>query len=110
MVARRFLGKRSYKSDERKKQTPDQRLAREELLAGLGSAALEEAYGFVVEMDGSWRERFAREPAADALDSLLCAVQAAWAYTKKEEGWGVPSECDRDEGWIVDPHLLVGEG
>ncbi len=110
VVARRFLGNRSYKSDERKKQTPVQRLAREELVAGLGSATLEEAYGFVVEMGGSWRERFVREPAADALDSLLCAVQAAWAYTKRDEGWGVPEECDRDEGWILDPQLLLDEG
>ena len=111
VVARRFLGNRSYKSDERKKQTPIQRLAREELVAGLGSATLEEAYGFVVEMGGSWRERFVREPAADALDSLVCAVQAAWAYTKRDEGWGVPEECDRGEGWILDPHLLlIGDG
>ena len=110
VVARRFLGKRSYKSDERKKQTPLQEAARKELVAGLGSDALKEAYGFAVEMDGSWRERFVREPAADALDSLLCAVQAAWAYTKRDEGWGVPEECDRDEGWILDPQLLVGEG
>jgi hypothetical protein len=110
VVARRFLGKRSYKSDERRKQTSTQRTAREELVTGLGSAALEEAYGFVAEIDGSWRERFVREPAADALDSLLCAVQAAWAYTKKDEGWGVSKECDRDEGWILDPQLLVDEG
>ncbi len=110
VVARRFLGKRSYKSDERKKQTADQRAAREELVEGLGSAALEEAYGFVVEMDGGWREELARDPMADALDSVLCAVQAAWAYARRDEGWGVPAECDRDEGWIVDPQLLVGEG
>jgi hypothetical protein len=110
VVARRFLGKRSYKSDERKKQTSAQRTAREELVAGLGSASLEGAYGFVVEMDGPWRERFVREPAADALDSLLCAVQAAWAHTKRDEGWGVPEECDRDEGWILDPQLLIGDG
>ncbi|MDP8951362.1 MAG: DUF429 domain-containing protein [Actinomycetota bacterium] len=110
VVARRFLHKRSYKSDERKKQTPAQRAAREELVAGLGSAALEEGYGFVVEMDGSWRERFVREPAADTLDSLLCAVQVAWAYAKRDEGWGVPEECNRDEGWILDPHLLAGHG
>jgi hypothetical protein len=110
VVARRFLGQKSYKSDERKKQTPVQRAAREELVAGLESTALEEAYGFAVEMDGSWRERFVREPAADTLDSLLCAVQAAWAYTKRNEGWAVPGECDRDEGWIVDPHLLVEDG
>ena len=110
VVARRFLGRSSYKSDEPKKQTPIQMAAREELVAGLGSAALEEAYGFVVEMGGSWRERFVREPAADALDSLLCAVQAAWAYTKRDETWGVPSECDRDEGWILDPYLLEEPG
>ena len=110
MVARRFLNKRSYKSDERRKQTSTQWAAREELVAGLGSAALEEAYGFVVEIDGPWRERFVREPAADALDSLLCAVQAALAYTRRDEGWGVPEECDRDEGWILDPQLLLDEG
>ncbi len=110
VVARRFLGKRSYKSDERRKQTPAQRAAREALVAGLGSETLREAYGFVVQMGGSWRERFVREPAADTLDSLSCAVQAAWAYTKRYEGWGVPEECDRDEGWILDPQLLVGDG
>ncbi len=60
-------------------------------------------------MDGSWRERFVREPAADALDSVSCAVQAAWAYTKKYEGWGVPEERDR-KGCILDPHLLVEDG
>ncbi len=86
VVARRFLGKRSYKSDERKKQVPAQRVAREELVAGLGPAALEEAHGFVVETDGSWREGFVREPAADTPGSLLCAVQATWAYTKRNEG------------------------
>jgi Protein of unknown function (DUF429) len=107
VVARRFLGKRSYKSDERKKQTPTQTAARRELVAGLGSATLKEAYGFVVEIDSLWRERFIREPAADALDSLLCAVQATWAYARRGEGWGVPEECDRDEGWILDPYLLV---
>lgn len=110
VVARRFLGKRSYKSDERKRQTPLRRTAREELIAGLESPALEEAYGFVVGMDEAWREELVRDPKADVLDSVLCAVQAAWAYTKKDEGWGIPEECDRDEGWIVDPQLLTEGG
>ena len=110
VVARRFLGKRGYKSDERKKQTPEQRAAREELVARLGSADLRAAYGLVVEMDDPQREELVRDPMADALDSVLCAVQAAWAYTRRDEGWGVPPECDREEGWIVDPELLVGDG
>jgi hypothetical protein len=110
VVARRFLGRESYKSDDRKKQTPAQRTAREKLLEGLGSQTLEEAYGFTVEIDAAWREELARDPMADTLDSVLCAVQAAWAYTKRGERWGVPEECDRDEGWIMDPQLLVKGG
>ena len=106
VVARRFLGKRGYKSDERKKQTAAHTEAREELVEGLGSGVLREAYGFTVEVDGAWRERLVADPMADELDSLLCAVQAAWAYTRRDEGWGVPAECDRDEGWILDPRLL----
>ena len=110
VLARRFLGKTSYKSDERKKQTSARRTARKKLVTGLGSYTLREAYGFIVEMNSSWRERFVEEPTADALDSLLCAAQAAWAYTRRNEGWGVPEECNRDEGWILDPQLLVKDG
>ena len=110
VVARRFLGKRSYKSDERKKQTPLRRTAREDLIVGLETSALEKAYGFVVGMDEAWWEELFRNPKADVLDSVLCAVQAAWAYTKKDESLGIPEECDRDEGWIVDPQLLTEGG
>ena len=39
-------------------------------------------------------------------DSLLCAVQAAWAYVRRDEDYGVPPECDPEEGWILDPALL----
>ena len=106
VVARRFLERRSYKNDDRSKQTPDQASARRNLVAGLESSALRQEYGFTVEMAGSWKERFVREPGADALDSLLCAVQAAWAHTRQELDYGVPAECDPLEGWILDPALL----
>ena len=106
VVARRFLERASYKRDGAP-DAPERRAARERLVTGLLSDSLAEEYGFAVEMGGSWRSRFVEEPAADALDSLLCAVQAAWAYTKRGENWGVPPECDRDEGWIVDPALLT---
>jgi hypothetical protein len=110
VVARRFLARTSYKNDERRKQTTVQLAAREKLVAGLESDTLREAYGFVVEMEGYWREELTRDPAADALDSLLCAIQAAWAYTRKDENYGVPPECDPNEGWIVDPGLLTDNG
>jgi hypothetical protein len=106
VVARRFLGRTAYKRDG-VPDTPERRSARETLLQGLESAVLRDVYGFTVEMDASWREEFVSDPSADALDSLLCAVQAVWAYEKRDEGYGVPSECDPDEGWILDPALLA---
>jgi len=106
VVARRFLDRAAYKRDG-VPDTPERRSARETLLAGLESAALREVYGFTVEMDGSLREEFDRDPSADALDSLLCAVQAAWAYSRRDEDYGVPPACDPDEGWILDPALLT---
>jgi hypothetical protein len=105
VVARRFLGRTAYKRDG-VPDTPERRSARETLLAGLESALLKEVYGFAVEMNARWRDEFVRDPSADALDSLLCAVQAAWAYEMRNEGYGVPPECDPDEGWILDPALL----
>jgi hypothetical protein len=105
VVARRFLGRTAYKRDG-VPDTSERRSARETLLAGLESAVLREIYGFAVEMDARWRDEFIRDPSADTLDSLLCAVQAAWAYEKRDEGYGVPPECDPDEGWILDPALL----
>ena len=104
LVVRALLGKTSYKSDERAKQTEARRAVREALVAALESKALRERYGFAVSMDDSWRTAFIRDPAADSLDSLLCAVQAAWAA--RSAGYGVPEGCDRDEGWICDPATL----
>jgi hypothetical protein len=105
VVVRRFLGRTAYKRNG-VPDTPERRSARETLLAGLESAALREVYGFAVEMDTRWRDEFVSDPSADALDSLLCAVQAAWAYERRDEGYGVPPECAPDEGWILDPALL----
>jgi len=105
VVARRFLSRAAYKRDGAP-DTPERRSAREKLLAGLESAVLREVYGYKVEMDARWREELVNDPSADALDSLLCAVQAAWAYEMRDERYGVPPECDPDEGWILDPALL----
>ena len=57
VVARRFLGRTSYKNDERRKQSPAQRSAREKLVRDLESGALKKEYGFVVTLDEGWREK-----------------------------------------------------
>lgn len=51
-------------------------------------------------------ERICDDPGADHLDALLCAVQAAWAWSKREYGFGKPDNFDALEGHIADPHLL----
>src|SRR3712207_6451105 len=77
VVARRLVGRAPYKRDG-VPDTPERRAARRRLVAGLRTDAMREAYGFGVSIGRRWQDRFAREPGADTLDSLLCAVQAAW--------------------------------
>jgi hypothetical protein len=45
------------------------------------------------------------DPTGDQLDALLCAVQAAWAWSKRDANYGIPSTADPLEGWIVDESL-----
>ncbi|MES9967114.1 MAG: hypothetical protein ABW074_07580, partial [Sedimenticola sp.] len=47
------------------------------------------------------------DPKGDGLDALLCAVQAAWAWSRRDRGYGIPDDVDRLEGWITDPALAV---
>jgi hypothetical protein len=104
LVARRWLGKRGYKSDERKKQTVEQRLARHELLKTLCSSALMAHYGFMLSLSHELMQRLIDEPMGDELDALCCAIQAAWAYSEREHNYSIPAGHER-EGWIVDPAL-----
>jgi len=46
------------------------------------------------------------DPSGDQLDALLCAVQAAWSWLRRDEGYGVPARADLLEGWITDPALI----
>jgi Protein of unknown function (DUF429) len=105
LVARRWIGRRSYKSDERSKQTQERAQARRALVDGLCSAELRERYGLALALSPAMREALVSEAMGDDLDAVLCAIQAAWAYTQREQGYGIPADCKRDEGWIVDPAM-----
>lgn len=102
LVARKFIGRRSYKSDVRGQQTIEKEMARREIVEGLRSAQVRKWYGLLVEMMDETREMLIGDAMGDMLDAVLCAVQAGWAYMQRERGYGIPAECDRDEGWIVD--------
>ncbi|HLZ61432.1 MAG TPA: DUF429 domain-containing protein, partial [Ktedonosporobacter sp.] len=106
LVARKLIGKRSYKSDMHSQQTIEKAMARREIVKGLRSEQLQEWYGMSVAIPDDSGELLIKDAMGDMLDAVLCALQAGWAYMQRERGYGIPAECDRDEGWIVDaPHL-----
>jgi hypothetical protein len=100
VIARHFIGRRSYKNDTPKKQTQDQCDARCSLLQALRKQA-RLLYGFSVVAP----DNICEDQSADHLDALLCAVQAAWAWQRRDNRFGAPETVDWLEGWIANPHL-----
>jgi hypothetical protein len=106
LVARALLGRRPYKSEER--QLDGARAdARRELLSGLAGEPLLEHYGVRLQAGQFLGDALLRDGRGDLLDAVLCAIQAAWAHLRRDDGFGVPENCDIDEGWIVDPSTLA---
>jgi hypothetical protein len=106
LAVNRFVGDTKYKDQtgERKRSAQS---AREEILRQLTEA---NTYGMTVTFEkGTVRDECMADHAGDKLDSVLCGLQAAWAYAKNG---GVPefrSSVMKDtvaiEGWIADPSL-----
>ena len=110
LVARRWADRKSYKNDTKKKQTALQRDYRLQIVEGLQSSECEAIYGFDVRLEPEIKDRLIDDPSGDQLDAVLCAVQAAWAYTRRDCNYGIPADADPIEGWIVDPGLLETGG
>ncbi|MEY2684644.1 MAG: hypothetical protein RJA09_1788 [Pseudomonadota bacterium] len=101
LLAREVLGRRSYKSDDKAKQTPDRLIARKDLLAALeaGSTRL----GLRLRLGHALHGALVADAKGDALDAVLCMVQATWAWQQHQAGhpcYGLPP-FDPLEGWIV---------
>ena len=103
VLARRVLGRAAYKNDNSQKQTDIQRQTRRILLDHILTGTVASHYGFRVEAPRD----LAEDPTGDRLDALLCAMQAGWAWTMKENGYGAPPDADPLEGWIADPTLVT---
>ena len=107
LVARRFIGRGSYKNDTRSKQTEALRQARQLIVEGLASDLFHLTYGFRMEFSADDAQGWIEDATGDSLDSVLCCVQAAWAWSQKDLNFGIPREADTLEGWIPDPSLRV---
>ncbi len=102
MLAREILGMRSYKSDDRAKQTPERLIARKDLLNALelGQAR----WQLRLHLSHAQRDAVVADASGDALDAVLCLLQAAWADLRHRQGdplFGLPPTMDPLEGWIV---------
>jgi len=99
LLARELIGKRSYKSDEKAKQTPERLIARKDLVTALehGQSRL----GLALKLSNAQRDALAHDASGDSLDAVLCMVQAAWAMRQGPPLYGLPSRFDPLEGWIL---------
>lgn len=102
LLARELIGRRSYKSDARARQTADRHAARTELLRRLecGDTRL----GLRLTVDAAQRAALLDDGSGDRLDAVLCLLQAAWAWRCRQQGdlrYGLPPDMDPLEGWIV---------
>ncbi|MFZ6676592.1 DUF429 domain-containing protein [Undibacterium sp. Tian12W] len=96
MVAR-SITKASYKSDDKSKQTPERRQAREQILQALKAGSTP----WKIKLHaGNFGDALLSDGSADLLDAVLCMVLAAWAYDRRGQNFDLP-EFDPLEGWIV---------
>jgi hypothetical protein len=102
VAARALIGRRSYKAEERSRQTAELREARDLLLGRLTGEPGRARFGLTVTAPA----RLAEDPGADTLDALLCAVQAAWASRLMEQEPERLAGLDLSGGWIADPDIL----
>jgi hypothetical protein len=101
LLAREIIGSRSYKSDDKSKQTPERLIARKDILTALenGQTRLKVR----LKLSNAQREQLIEDASGDSLDAVLCMLQAHWAYEKHLNGkknYGLPA-FDSLEGWIL---------
>src|SRR5690606_14055891 len=103
LLAREVLGNgRSYKSDDRARQTPERLIARKDLVGALETG--QTRLGLRLKLTHAQRDALVDDASGDTLDAVLCLVQAGWALARHGEGaprYGLPLDADPLEGWIV---------
>ncbi len=97
LLARELIERRPYKSDDAAKQTPDRLIARKDIVEALEQGRTR--LGLRLKLSAAQRDALADDASGDALDAVLCLVQAAWAQV--QPGFGLPAGIDPLEGWIL---------
>ena len=102
LLAREVLGNRSYKSDDKAKQTPERLIARKDVVTQLELGQTRP--NLRLKLTHAQRDALIDDARGDSLDAVLCMMQAAWAQEKHQKGannYGLPKKVDPLEGWII---------
>ena len=97
LLARELVGMRSYKSDDKARQTPERLIARKDMVEALEQGRTR--LGLRLKLTHAQRDALVADATGDSLDAVLCLMQAGWAGG--QPGWGLPADLDPLEGWIV---------
>jgi hypothetical protein len=103
LVARALIGRFPYRGETSAFADDACREARAALLAALGADDLRRHYGLELEGLEAYRADLVQEASGAAVDAVMCAVQAAWAWRRRGHDFGLPDDVDYREGWIADP-------
>ncbi len=103
LLARPFA--RSYKSTKANQNFSQLTQGRQKILNGWMTQSLK-LLGFKVTCSRDLENEAIEDHEGDILDSILCALSAAWAYCQGRPHYGIPASKHptiKSEGWIVNP-------
>lgn len=102
LLARRITTA-SYKSDERRKQNPERRLARARIIDALTTESPAHACAPhpLLVVTPNHRQALLDDASGDLLDAALALMQAATAARHGPPRFGLPVDFDPLEGWIA---------
>ena len=108
-VARHLIGKAPYKGG-----STAQALQRYEHRAALMQALQQTPpiarYGVQCRFSPALGAAMLADYSGDILDAVLCLLPTAWAASRLDGSYGVPSDADPLEVWLVDPATLRNPG
>jgi hypothetical protein len=99
----RQITRESYKKDGREGNTPKRVSARERIVSSLSECALTN-YKLSVSLNDLLTQECVTDGSGDTLDAVLCCIQAAAAVLVHRAGdprYGISTEADDFEGWII---------
>ena len=113
LVARCCIGNKPYKNDNPGPNSASMTEQRRKIIDTIcpidgNRTPFFSTYNIKVQMSPELKNECVNDQSGDYLDSVLCAIQAAWSYTMRESNYGIPMDASTIEGWICDPETLEG--